>query len=143
MTTPPPERERPWTLFAVALTGVLLAGAFGLTVNFLAGEQPGDQPRNRAVVPAMPIQPPDPSMEGRMARGMLGGLWWGAILSLVFTAQAGNITGARCTFGLALPAFGIILLTALVGWPILGTGWGCLLGALVGLRLALRYLRGR
>ena len=31
----------------------------------------------------------------------------------------------------------------MIGWPILGTGWGCFLGALVGLRLALRDLRGR
>ena len=40
--TPAPEREWPWTLFAIALTGVLLGGGFGMAVNYLAGQQPGD-----------------------------------------------------------------------------------------------------
>jgi hypothetical protein len=143
MTTPAPERERPWTLFAIALLGVLLGGGFGLAVNYLAGRQPGDMDGVLAAPNPLVAPQPEPHWMGRMARGLLGGLWWGGILSLVFTTRVGNVTGARCPLTLALPAFAIILLTALVGWPILGTGWGCFLGALVGLWLALHWLRGQ
>jgi hypothetical protein len=142
MTTSPPERERPWTLFASAVTGTLLGGAVGLGVNYLAGKQPGDL--DGLLLPPIPL-PPEAFQywTGRMARGLLGGLWWGGVLALVFTARAGNLTGARCPYALALRCFGIIVLGALLGWPILGTGWGCFLGAVVGLYVALSYLRLR
>jgi hypothetical protein len=129
-----PNRECPWALLALVVTGALLGGLVGAGVNLIDGPHPGDVNGPVTIfwlLPVsnpMPLPPPPPTWGSRIAHGLLDGLWWGAILSLLFIIGVAWITRARCPFGLVLPFLLLVGMGALIG-RLLGGDSGLVVGA--------------
>jgi hypothetical protein len=109
---------RPLSLFALAVTGVLLSGALGAITNSING----------LVSPYYFMQffklwfVPDEALLWRMtvAQGIFEGLLFGVFFSLVFATVAGVITGASCPYLFGLKYLLGIVAGALACWALGG-----------------------
>lgn len=107
---------RPFALASTGITGVLASGAVGAATNGINGVVSPDY-----FVTFMHLHGGEDVWRASIAQGIFEGLCFGLVFSLAFTAGAGIITRASCTFEFALRHLLGIVAGALVCWIIGGT----------------------
>jgi hypothetical protein len=115
-TVPPTDvPTRPLTLFCVAVSGVLASACLGAITNAVNGRV-----SPRYFVTILGWRDVEDVWRASIAQGIFEGLLFGIFFSLVFTAGAGIITRASCSYGLAFRHLLGIVAGAFVCWLIGG-----------------------
>jgi hypothetical protein len=115
---------RPLALFAIAITGVFASAGLGAVTNSINGRV-----SPLYFITIMRWHGVEDVWRASIGQGILEGLCFGVFFSLVYTAGAGIITGASCTYGFAFRHLLGIVAAAFVCWLIGGMA-GMVLAAL-------------
>jgi membrane protein implicated in regulation of membrane protease activity len=106
---------RPLTLFAIAVTGVLVSAFLGGSTNAVNGLV-----SPRYFVTILRWHDVTDVWRASIAQGVFEGFCFGVFFSLVFTTTTGIITGASCSYGFAVKHLFGVLLGAYLCWAIGG-----------------------
>jgi hypothetical protein len=107
---------RPLALFGIAVTGVLVCAGIGAVTNAVNGWI-----SPRYFVTILGWRGVKDVWRASIAQGVLEGLCFGVVFSLVFAVGAGMITRTSCTYGFGARHLLGIVSAALVCWLIGGT----------------------
>jgi hypothetical protein len=117
--------ERFAVLFGLVVTGTLLGGLVGAAVHVFDGPRSGDFTNPYLIPPPAGAMRPNPMWEflppsyyweGRIAEGLLDGMFGGMVVSFAFAIGVGLLTHSVASYAEAAPYLGLPLAGALVGW---------------------------